>query len=40
MPFIHMSEIDMTELNKTGLLEGQNIEKLKLCEHCIFGKKK
>ncbi|KAG8472328.1 hypothetical protein CXB51_035360 [Gossypium anomalum] len=36
----HMSENDMTELSKRGLLDGQGICKLNFCEHCIFGKQK
>ncbi|KAG8503323.1 hypothetical protein CXB51_001371 [Gossypium anomalum] len=36
----YMSENDMAELSKRGLLDGQGICKLKFCEHCIFGKKK
>jgi Integrase core domain. len=36
----HMSEIGLAELSKRGLLDGQSIEKLKFCEHCIFGKHK
>ncbi|KAG8477010.1 hypothetical protein CXB51_030151 [Gossypium anomalum] len=36
----HMSENDMTELSKRGLLDGQGICKLNFCEHCVFGKQK
>ncbi|KAG8480232.1 hypothetical protein CXB51_024818 [Gossypium anomalum] len=34
----HMSENGMAELSKRGLLDGQGICKLNLCEHCVFGK--
>ncbi|KAG8482633.1 hypothetical protein CXB51_024176 [Gossypium anomalum] len=34
----HMSENGMVELSKRGLLDGQGICKLKLYEHCVFGK--
>ena len=30
----------MTKLSRRGLLNGQSISKLKLCEHCVFGKQK
>ncbi|KAG8500580.1 hypothetical protein CXB51_002706 [Gossypium anomalum] len=36
----HMSENDMSELSKRGLLDGQRICKLKFYEHCVFGKQK
>ncbi|KAG8472722.1 hypothetical protein CXB51_034750 [Gossypium anomalum] len=36
----HMSENDMVELSKRGLLDGQGICKLNFCEHCVFGKQK
>ncbi|KAG8472856.1 hypothetical protein CXB51_034830 [Gossypium anomalum] len=36
----HMSENDMVELSKRGLLDGQGIYKLNFCEHCVFGKQK
>ncbi|KAG8475695.1 hypothetical protein CXB51_032441 [Gossypium anomalum] len=36
----HMSENGMAELSKRGLLDGQGIYKLNLCEHCVFGKQK
>ncbi|KAG8502968.1 hypothetical protein CXB51_000803 [Gossypium anomalum] len=35
-----MSENDMVELSKRGLLDGQRICKLNFCEHCVFGKQK
>ncbi|KAG8478826.1 hypothetical protein CXB51_028794 [Gossypium anomalum] len=36
----HMSENDMAELSKRGLLDGQGICKLNFCKHCVFGKQK
>ncbi|KAG8472135.1 hypothetical protein CXB51_036415 [Gossypium anomalum] len=36
----HMSENDMAELSKRGLLDGQGICKLKFYKHCIFEKQK
>ncbi|KAG8474635.1 hypothetical protein CXB51_031278 [Gossypium anomalum] len=36
----HMSENDMIELSKIGLLDGQGISKLKFYKHCTFGKQK
>ncbi|KAG8501778.1 hypothetical protein CXB51_004763 [Gossypium anomalum] len=36
----HISENDMTELSKRGLLDRQRICKLNFCEHCVFGKQK
>ncbi|KAG8501656.1 hypothetical protein CXB51_004770 [Gossypium anomalum] len=36
----HMSENDMAELSKRGLLDGQGIYKLNFCEHCVFEKQK
>ncbi|KAG8477584.1 hypothetical protein CXB51_031066 [Gossypium anomalum] len=36
----HISENDMVELSKRGLLNGQEICKLNFCEHCVFGKQK
>ncbi|KAG8473168.1 hypothetical protein CXB51_035114 [Gossypium anomalum] len=36
----HMSENDMVELSKRGLLDGQGICKLNFCEHCVFGQQK
>ena len=38
MPLGHMNENGMAELSKRGLLNGQGINKLKFCEHYIFGK--
>ena len=35
-----MSEVGMTMLSDKGLLKGQKIGKLNLCEHCIFGKQR
>jgi hypothetical protein len=34
----HMSETRMLELCKRGLLDGQRIDKLEFCEHCVYGK--
>ena len=34
----NISKNGMIELSSKGLLNGQNISKLKFCEHCIFGK--
>ncbi|KAG8494159.1 hypothetical protein CXB51_011863 [Gossypium anomalum] len=36
----HMSENNMAELSKRGLIDGQGICKLNFCEHCVFGKQK
>ncbi|KAG8485684.1 hypothetical protein CXB51_019017 [Gossypium anomalum] len=36
----HISENDMVELSKRGLLDGQGICKLNFYEHCVFGKQK
>ena len=36
----HMSELDLAELSKRGLLDGHNTSKLQFCEHCVFGKHK
>ncbi|KAG8479075.1 hypothetical protein CXB51_029907 [Gossypium anomalum] len=36
----HISENDMTNLSKRGLLNGKRICKLKFCEHCVFEKQK
>ncbi|KAG8479047.1 hypothetical protein CXB51_028919 [Gossypium anomalum] len=36
----NMSENNMTELSKRGLLDGQGICKLKFCKYYVFGKKK
>jgi transposase InsO family protein len=36
----HMSELGLAELSKRGLLDGHNISKLQICEHCVFGKYK
>ncbi|KAH9681570.1 Integrase catalytic domain-containing protein [Citrus sinensis] len=34
----HMSAKSLQELSKRGLLCGDNVEELKFCENCIFGK--
>ncbi|GAV86111.1 gag_pre-integrs domain-containing protein, partial [Cephalotus follicularis] len=36
----HMSEREMNNLSKRGLLGGHSIGKLNFCEHCIYGKQK
>jgi hypothetical protein len=36
----HMSEQTLHELCKRGLLDEHSINKLKFCEHCVFGKHK
>lgn len=36
----HMSELGLTILSKKGLLDDKCVDKLKFCEHCIFGKHK
>nr|KYP64771.1 hypothetical protein KK1_019377 [Cajanus cajan] len=34
----HMSECGMNDLNERGFLDGQRIEKLDFCEHCVYRK--
>jgi len=34
----HVSEKRLIELGKHELLCGDRMEKLKLCEHCVYGK--
>ncbi|CAD6236154.1 unnamed protein product [Miscanthus lutarioriparius] len=36
----HMSELGMAELIKRDMLDGCTVGKMKLCEHCVFGKHK
>ena len=36
----HVSENDMAELSRKGLLDGQKTSRLQFCEHKVFGKQK
>lgn len=36
--FAHVSEKDLLELEKQGLLCGDKLGRLQFCDHCIFGK--
>ena len=36
----HISDRDLNELDKQGLLFGHEIGKLDFCENCVFGKQR
>ena len=38
MRLSHVSEKGLIELAKQELLCGDRVEKLKFCEHCVYGK--